>query len=82
MVSTTLRPLYSRERRDTHCTGGWLGLGAGLDGMEILVHTGIRPPDRPALSESLYRLRYPGRRCLDTFYVFHLKGSDFLPLAL
>jgi hypothetical protein len=24
-----------------------------------LAHTGIRSPDRPVLSESLYRLRYP-----------------------
>jgi len=28
-------------------------------GAENLVHTGIRSPDRPARSESLYRLRYP-----------------------
>jgi hypothetical protein len=27
---------------------------------ENLAHTGIRSPDRPALSESLYRLSYPG----------------------
>jgi hypothetical protein len=30
-VSTTLRPLYSRERHGTHCTGGWVGNRAGLD---------------------------------------------------
>jgi hypothetical protein len=29
-------------------------------GAENLVPTGIRSPDRPARSESLYRLRYPG----------------------
>jgi hypothetical protein len=28
-------------------------------GAENLAPTGIRPPDRPARSESLYRLRYP-----------------------
>ena len=38
----------------THCTRGWVGLGAD--------QTGIRSPDRPARSESLYRLRCPGRR--------------------
>ena len=32
VVSTTSRPLYSRERPGTHCVGGWVGLGAGLDG--------------------------------------------------
>jgi hypothetical protein len=29
-------------------------------GAENFAHTGIRSPDRPAHSESLYRLRYPG----------------------
>jgi len=29
---------------------------------EYLTHTGIRSPDRPARSESLYRLRYRGSR--------------------
>ena len=29
-------------------------------GAENLAHTGIRFPDRPARSESLYRLSYPG----------------------
>jgi hypothetical protein len=30
VVSTTPRPLYSREKPGTHCTGGWLGTRAGL----------------------------------------------------
>jgi len=25
-------PIYSRERPGTHCTGCWMGLGAGVDG--------------------------------------------------
>jgi hypothetical protein len=29
-------------------------------GTENLAHTGIRSPDRPDRSESLYRLSYPG----------------------
>jgi hypothetical protein len=29
-------------------------------GVENLAPTGIRSPDRPARSESLYRLRFPG----------------------
>ena len=32
VVSTTPRPLYPRERPGTHCTGGWVGPRAGLDG--------------------------------------------------
>ena len=31
MVSNTPRPLYPRERHGIRCTGGWMGLGAGLD---------------------------------------------------
>ena len=30
-VSTTPRPLYPRERPDTHCTGDWVGHRSGLD---------------------------------------------------
>jgi hypothetical protein len=32
MVNATPRPLYPRERPGTHCTGGWVGFRAGLDG--------------------------------------------------
>ena len=61
MVSTTPRSLYSRERPCTHCTGGWVGPRAGLDGCaKSRLPNGIRSPDRPARCESLYRLSYPG----------------------
>jgi hypothetical protein len=43
-----------RERPDTHCTGGWMGLRAGLNrDAENLALTGIRSPDRPALSSQI-----------------------------
>ena len=32
VVNATPRPLYPQERPGTHCTGGWLGPSAGLDG--------------------------------------------------
>ena len=32
VVNATVRPLYPWEIPGTHCTGGWLGLRAGLDG--------------------------------------------------
>ena len=32
MVNATPRPLYHREKRGTHCIGGWVGPRAGLDG--------------------------------------------------
>jgi hypothetical protein len=41
VISTTPRPLYPRERRGTHCTGGWVGPWAGLDVCEK-----SRPPPR------------------------------------
>jgi hypothetical protein len=31
VVSITSRPLYLRERPCNHCTGSWVGSGAGLD---------------------------------------------------
>ena len=36
---------------------------------EILDPTGIRSPDRPVLSELLYRLRYPGTSEGDTTFI-------------
>ena len=38
---------------------GW-SQGPVWTGAENLTRTGIRSPDRPARSQSLYRLRYPG----------------------
>jgi hypothetical protein len=41
---------YPGERPGTHCTGGWVGPGAGLDRCGKSRATGIRSPDLPALS--------------------------------
>jgi hypothetical protein len=53
--------LYPRERPGTHYVGGWVGLRAGLD------WCGKSRPlpefdsvDRPARSQSPYRLSSPG----------------------
>jgi hypothetical protein len=75
VVSTTPRSLYPGERPGTHCTGGWVGSRAGLDmcekshphrdffyliqGTSTYTQKDIRSPDRPARSQSLYRLSYP-----------------------
>ena len=45
---------YPRERSGNHCTGGWVGPRAGLDDGNFRP-TGIRSPNRPARSHSLYR---------------------------
>jgi len=49
------RPLYPLASPGTHCIGGWVGPRA---------RTGIRSPDRPALSEPPHRLSYPGPQLL------------------
>ena len=64
VVNATPRPLYPRERPGTHCIGGWVGPRAGLDGCGKSRPTGIRSPDRPGHSESLYRPRYQKYRGL------------------
>jgi hypothetical protein len=53
--------LYLRERAGTHFTGGWMDPSAGMDRCGKYRHrTGIRSPDRPARSQSLYLLSYTG----------------------
>jgi hypothetical protein len=58
---------FTPEERapSTHWIGGWVGLRAGLDDMEnwkFLPPPGLelRSIGRPARSQSLYRLLYPG----------------------
>ena len=40
VVNATLRPLYPREGTGTHCIGGWVGLRAGLENLDL---TGFDP---------------------------------------
>jgi len=62
--------LYPRKRAGTHCTGGWVGPRAGLDMCgKSRPFTGIRSPERPARSQSLYRLSYSARtKAISTKY--------------
>jgi hypothetical protein len=61
VVKATPRPFYPRESPGTHCIGAGVGPRVGLDECgKSRLPTGIRSLDRPARSESLYRLRYPG----------------------
>jgi hypothetical protein len=60
-VSFTLRPLYSC----IHWIGGWVGSGDTLDDVKkrtflLLPGLELRPLGRPARSQPLYRLSYPG----------------------
>jgi hypothetical protein len=69
----------------THWIGGWVGPRAGLHGVEKTKF--FRPPglellpfSRPARSQSLYRLRYPGSSKDDTF--IHREKNQKLYLFL
>jgi len=37
VVNATPQLLYHQKRDSTHCTGGWVGLRAGLDGLQKLI---------------------------------------------
>ena len=52
----------SGKKTSTYRTGGWVAPGQFWTGAENLNPTGIPFPVRPARSESLYRLSYPGPR--------------------
>ena len=44
VVDATPWPLYPQERPGTHCTGGWVGHKAGLDGCgKISLSPGLDP---------------------------------------
>ena len=59
MVNATPRPFYPRERDSVPILkeAAWAP-GLILTGAENFAPTGVRSLDRPARSESLYRLRY------------------------
>jgi len=59
-VSVTPRPLFTPGKDPVPIVqeAGWAP-GPVWTGAENLAPTGIRSPDRPARSQSLYRLRYP-----------------------
>jgi hypothetical protein len=79
-VNAKPRPLYPPENRPrTHCTGGFVGLKAGLDGCGRIAFSGIRSPDRPARSESLYGIRtfraMPAANWMELYVVLMHKGA-------
>jgi hypothetical protein len=59
VVKAMARPLDPRERSGTHCIGGWVGPRAGLDGYGKSRPQRDSIPDRPARSQSQYRLSHP-----------------------
>jgi hypothetical protein len=61
-----LAALYPPEKNPVSIVqeAGWAS-GPAWTGAENLAPTGIRFPDRPARSQSLYRLRYPAHQSLE-----------------
>ena len=59
-VRVTIRPLFTPGKDPVPIVqeAGWAP-GSVWTGAEYLAPTGIRSPDRPVRSQSLYRLRYP-----------------------
>ena len=72
VANVTPQPLYPRERPGTHFIGGWVGPRAGLDRCGNSRPTGIRSLDRPARSQSLYRLLYPAHEYVEELVGFLL----------
>jgi hypothetical protein len=62
VVNATPRPLYPQERDHVPIVqeAGWAP-GPVWTSAENLAAIGIRSPDRPACSKSLYRLSYHGQ---------------------
>ena len=83
MVSVTPLPLFTPGKDPVPIAQE---AGCALEpvwtGAENLAPTAIRSPDRPARSQSLYRLRYPAHRLCMVFRYLHttllLPGFLFL----
>jgi len=57
--SSTALPREKAPALDS--SGGWVGEWTDVEKIKYIVFTGVRNPNHPARSESLYRVRYPGR---------------------
>ena len=64
--------LYPRERPGTHFKGGWEGTWAGLDGCGKSRPYRDSIPDRPAHSQSLYRISYPAHIYIYIYIYKHI----------
>ena len=80
LASVTPRPLFTpgKDPVPIFQEAGWAP-GPVWTGAENFAPSGIRSPDRPARSQSLYPLRYPAHRIL---VVLHKLFHVFLPLDI
>ena len=79
-VSVTPRPLFIPGTDPVPIVqeAGWAP-GPVWTGAEHLVPTGIGSPDRPACSQSLYRLRYPAHRRTQAWCIKSTVFNDVMP---
>ena len=81
VVSVTLLPLFTPWKDPVPILqeGGWAP-GPGWTGAENLALAGIRSPDRPAHSQSLYRLSYRAHRIqinqYNKIYAFQCNNNE------
>jgi hypothetical protein len=75
-VSVTPRPLFTPGKDPVPLVpeAGWAS-GSVWTGAENLAPTGVRFPDRPARSQSLYRLRYSAHKWRLKFCIKILKDD-------
>ena len=78
-VSVTPRPLFTPGKDPVPIgqEAGWAP-GPVWTGAENLARTGIRSPDRPACSQSLYRLHYPAHFAGKEHYIIWSAGTIIL----
>jgi len=78
-VSVTPRPLFTSGKDPVPFVqeAGWAPGPVWTDA-ENLASTGIRSPDRPALSKSLYRLRYPSHNTQYSAILLFTASEDVL----
>ena len=70
--------LYPRERPGTHCTGGWVGPRAGLDGPKISSQPGFDPRTvQPVVSRYTDWATRPTTRFNVKFVLFLAKSASF-----
>jgi hypothetical protein len=74
-VNATLRSLYPGKDPVLIVYEGGGAPGPVRTGGDNIAPTEIRSPERPARSESLYRLSYPGP--LDIVYPWYIKNKWF-----
>ena len=78
-VSVTPRPVFTPGKDPVPIVqeDGWAP-GPVWTGAENLAHIGIRPTDRPARSQSLYRLRYPAHKVICSIRYFWFNIGYFV----